>query len=65
MLAFGFTIIPFIMSCIVAIYWIVEWHKTQENHAIRLINYLNRYEIYLCAWTIFAGFYAAVDLARS
>ena len=60
-----FTIVPFIMSCIVAIMWIVRWRKWQDNNPIRLKNYLDKYEIHIVAWTIFAGFYAAIDLSRS
>ena len=64
-LAFIFTIAPFSMSCSVAIYFIIGWRRWQFDNAVRLSDYLKKYEILLCLWTILAGFYVSVDLARS
>ena len=64
-LAFIFTAAPFSMSCSVGIYFIIRWRRWQFDNPVRLSDYLKRYEILLCLWTILGGFYASVDLARS
>ena len=63
--SFIFTIVPFILSCICCVYWIVQWRKWKYDNPIRLTDYLNRYESLLCLLTVLAGFYAAVELCRS
>ena len=60
--ALTFTILPFIISCIIAIYWIVRWRNWKQDIPIRLTNYLNEYDLYICGWTILAGFYAVIKL---
>ena len=60
-----FLIIPYLMSCIVSIYWIIVWNNWKHDHPHRLKNYLKSYEIFIILLSVFGGFYATVDLLRS
>ena len=63
--AFIFVIVPFLLSCIIGLYWILKWKRWKEDNPIRLIEYLDRYEIFLCCLTVLGNFYCAVQLCRS
>lgn len=61
----AFIIIPYIYSCVSAIYWIYKWNNCKNDFPIRLKTYLDRYQFLILLLTMFAGFYVTVDLMRS
>ena len=67
-LAIIFTIIPFIMQCIIAIKFVLQWKYKRSNindDSQRLLSYLKKYEILIYLSTMFAGFYNSIDLFKS
>ena len=60
-----FIILPYLMSCIVCIYWIISWNHWKYDHPYRLKNYLKSYEILIILLTLFGGFYSSIDLLQS
>ena len=63
-----FTIIPFIMQCIICIKFVLEWkykRSSINDDSQRLLCYLKKYEILIYLSTMFAGFYNSIDLFKS
>ena len=58
------TIVPYLFSCIGALYWMERWRNKQEQ-TDRLKNYLSKHESFFAIIVIGSGFYPAVDLLRS
>ena len=62
-----FTILPYILSLLIAVYWIVRWNRW-KNEPNRLKTYLNKYEmiILLCSLiTGGGGFFTTIELFQS
>ena len=60
-----FVIVPFIFSCISCMYWILQWKYKREIYGTRIKKYLDKYEWFVIAMTIIAGFHAAIELSQS
>ena len=60
-----FVALPFIVECIIAVYWINRWKNWKDNNPIRLWEYLEKYEIFLYFLTVTGGFYNGIDLVKS
>lgn len=60
-----FTIFPFLMQCVVSIYWIIKWKQWKQDNPGRLHEYLFNYEIFLYFSTVISGFYNTLDLVTS
>lgn len=64
-IALSFVLIPFLMQCIIAIYFVQKWKKIKINNPKRIKNYLTKYETLIYILTIVIGFYSTCDLLRS
>ena len=57
-----FTVVPYLTSCIVGIYFIEKWRNEIDAH---MLPYLKKFDVFLIGITIVAGFYSAVELGSS
>ena len=65
LLSLTFTVLPYILSCIICVYFLIIWNKWKYDHPYRLKNYLSSYELIIIFLTLFGGFYCTIDLLRS
>ena len=65
LLSFVFTMFPFIMQLIVAVYFVLKWKHWKQDNQIRLQNYVNKYEVVMYLLTMVGGFYNTIDLIKT
>ena len=61
-MSFAFTSVPYLVSCIVGLYFIEKWRNETDGF---LLPYLKKYDVFLIIIMIVAGFYSAVELGSS
>ena len=61
-LSFAFTGVPYLVSCVVGLYFIEKWRNETDGF---LLPYLKKYDVFLIIIMIVAGFYSAVELGSS
>lgn len=60
-----FLIIPYCISCISCVIWILKWNNYKRDNPIRLIQYLQKYQAVVILFSLMAGFFATIGLLRS
>ena len=53
------------MSCIIAIYYSHMWKHNNTKYGSRMREYINKYQFFLFAFTMFGSFYSTIDLLKS
>ena len=61
----GSIILPFLMSCVVAVIFTIQWLRWTESNPSRLHKYLERYLLVVYSFTIVSGFYSAISMLRT
>ena len=61
-LCLSFTIVPYLASCCVGLYFIETWRNAMDGY---MLKYLKRYDGFLLFITIIGGFFSSVELAKS
>ena len=62
--AITFTIIPYIVSCGVGLYWMERW-RNRQNRTGRLNQYMKKYDSLFAILVVTCGFYSTVNFLRS
>ena len=58
-------ILPYTMSILITMYYLVRWSRWKQDHPSRVKHYLKRYQFIILLVSLFGGFYSTIDLFRS
>lgn len=65
-ISFLFTLLPFILSIMFSIYWIIKWNdRNVVTASFRITRYLKEYSVILVIFAACGDFYSAISFVRS